>query len=967
MTPATRRVGKILLGLAVSLMLGSAAIYVLINSDAFHRRLESELSQRTGYSVSMAKLSWNLPLGVIASNVTVAKDGKSILSAAKLTVTVTPWDLLAKIIQGVEVEQPLLEIDLAELFHSRSTSEISLSVRNLNITDGRAVIRTEDGSQIDIPAINLAAQNINLGGTTGVTLRADIPKLGGIADLAIMRHGSDFTAKAALIAKQPIRLFRRGVASNEPPMLQANAILHTALGHEPTLDVDAQFNQFKLAAKEITGHLKTAVTFHKNFTSGTFLSEIDLNNFPNSISPVALQVSDGRALVKAEGAFSVTDKSIRLKSLTLRSPLGSARAAGNLAFAPVPRIDDGRVRAQNLDWQAVKKFLPAPLNEWNYQGQGELEMKLGGPWSALEIDGVALSDESQVRAANFALASISVRAPFHWAGGQLAIENGRIDAKKFSFEGTDKLKSAFTQAEIRAISYDSKKPGLVTAQIKLNGGQFTSADSSKVGEGLALEGTVEFAAQNQRKAPAVVAKLTMTSGELLWGKFFGDFKTQKPALLIDAEYSRDADRLQCRRCDLTLATVGQVSLSGNIEQVTQTPQLRLQARSDNLSTAGFFEFFLRETYKRQYPLLDKLAVSGQVALQLQIDGAPEQLALSGHLSLKNGEVAAKSNNWQIGPIKLDLPFQISLDGNPDRNAATPVLGSLSIEHAHFGNQQLASIATPVSLANNALRLHQPLRLSLFGGEVELRNLAWPDIIRDPRAVSFSADTKRLQLEDLTNALNWPRFSGQLNGNIPEVESAGNTLRTRGEIQAELFGGRVLLSKLEIENPFSSLPSLKMSVKLESIQLEQLSKTFAFGRISGILEGSIDDLVITDGQPAQLRADLHSVQRSGVDQRISVDALNKITVLSSGQEAGALYGGLAGFFDSFRYSKLGFKATLRNDRLTLRGVESQGETELLVVGSFLPPTVNIVSHTQEIAFSELLRRLQRIKSDKPSIK
>jgi hypothetical protein len=41
--------------------------------------------------------------------------------------------------------------------------------------------------------------------------------------------------------------------------------------------------------------------------------------------------------------------------------------------------------------------------------------------------------------------------------------------------------------------------------------------------------------------------------------------------------------------------------------------------------------------------------------------------------------------------------------------------------------------------------------------------------------------------------------------------------------------------------------------------------------------------------------------------------------------------------------------------------------LLVVGSFLPPTVNIVSHTQEIAFSELLRRLQRIKSEKPSIK
>jgi hypothetical protein len=133
-----------------------------------------------------------------------------------------------------------------------------------------------------------------------------------------------------------------------------------------------------------------------------------------------------------------------------------------------------------------------------------------------------------------------------------------------------------------------------------------------------------------------------------------------------------------------------------------------------------------------------------------------------------------------------------------------------------------------------------------------------------------------------------------------------------------------------------------------------------------LEGTVGDLIITDGQPAQFGADLHSVDRGG-EQRISVEALNKITVLSSGQSAGALYGGLAGFFDSFRYSKLGFKAILRNDRLTLRGVETRGNEEYLVVGSFLPPTVNIVSHTQTIAFSELVRRLERIRSDKPEVK
>ena len=90
---------------------------------------------------------------------------------------------------------------------------------------------------------------------------------------------------------------------------------------------------------------------------------------------------------------------------------------------------------------------------------------------------------------------------------------------------------------------------------------------------------------------------------------------------------------------------------------------------------------------------------------------------------------------------------------------------------------------------------------------------------------------------MTQALDWPRFGGTLTGSIPEVQSTGNTLKTNGEIQAELFGGRMRMSKLEIENPFSSLAAISSTPISANIDLEQLSKTFAFGQISGILEGS----------------------------------------------------------------------------------------------------------------------------------
>jgi hypothetical protein len=258
-----------------------------------------------------------------------------------------------------------------------------------------------------------------------------------------------------------------------------------------------------------------------------------------------------------------------------------------------------------------------------------------------------------------------------------------------------------------------------------------------------------------------------------------------------------------------------------------------------------------------------------------------------------------------------------------------------------------------------------LRAAAFGGEVVIDQLRWPDLARLPRHLSFSLTANRLQLQELTEALGWPRFAGTLTGTIPEVQSTGATLKTNGDIRAEVFGGRVRISKLEIDNPFSGLASIRLDAALANIDLERLTKTFAFGRISGILEGTVADLTIIDGQPAQFGADLHSVDRGG-EQRISVEALNQLTVLSSGQSAGALYGGLAGLFDSFRYSKLGFKAILRNDRLVLRGVETRGDQEYLVVGSFLPPTVNVVSHTQTIGFSELVRRLERIRTEQPKV-
>jgi hypothetical protein len=92
--------------------------------------------------------------------------------------------------------------------------------------------------------------------------------------------------------------------------------------------------------------------------------------------------------------------------------------------------------------------------------------------------------------------------------------------------------------------------------------------------------------------------------------------------------------------------------------------------------------------------------------------------------------------------------------------------------------------------------------------------------------------------------------------------------------------------------------------------------------------------------------------------LSLRPSSQATVWSS--LADPLSRGLLSFFDEYRYAKMGFRCCLENDRFILRVEESEGK-QYLVVGSTLPPSVNVISHTDVISFSEMVRRLDRVRA------
>ncbi len=968
MTP-TARTGLRFISIFFALL---AFIYVslffVVQSAKVRTWIQAELSGRSGTEIRVASLHLLPPMIIRADGVEISKPGEFLLKSRRLTATITPLDLFSKTIHRLKFEEPVLELDVLEMSQSPDKTTGQIALRNLNVQGGTIILKKGESVIFELPKINLDAQNFNLGEQAGMKLQADIPQLDGAAELRLAGRLSGLQAEIVIRPKKTPRPFgTQKTDGAAPELLHLKASMHLPDQGAAEAEIETKFQGLGIGDTKFSGSLDARVGLNREFTAAEFTGQLTLESLPQALVSAAFKIPNGSSAANFFGRLAIPEKRLTFKLLRLVSPMGSGTGEGEMVFVAQPHISKANLRWRDAPLEILQPLLPAPLTRWNYNGRGQINAELTGAWNAPQVKGIARGDSIQVRSDNVKVASVKFVAPFEWNSPTLHIKEATLDAANFIYVRENRWQLAAARIQASASStFTANEPWKISGRFETTGGKFNSPDSAKVGENLALSGSFEAAPRSGADSLSLAGKVKVSTGELLWGKFFGDLKTQKPELDFDADYFKSADRLDCRRCSLSLADVGTVDGSGSINRISTAPELRLRARSGNFSPGAFFNFFLRETYNRRFPLLDQLALSGQLAFQTEIRGGLSDLSVEGELAFKAGEIRVKSWNWQIGPLALNLPFQARW---PDAKKTSPGeqrIGSLTIDRARFGDQSLGPIKTTLSLANNALRFHQPIRLALFGGEVLLGNLSWPNVLKDPKQLSFSLESKQLELQGLTRAFNWPPFSGTLTGSIPEVQSVGNTLRTNGEIQAKLFGGRLSMSKLELENPFSSLAAFKLDAKLADIQLEQLSKTFAFGRISGILEGTVDDLIVSDGQPAEFSADLHSVDR-GAEQRISVEALNKITVLSSGQNAGALYGGLAGFFDSFRYSKLGFKAVLRNDRLTLRGVETRGAEEYLVVGSFLPPTVNIVSHTQNIAFSELMRRLKRIKSNKPEVK
>lgn len=219
---------------------------------------------------------------------------------------------------------------------------------------------------------------------------------------------------------------------------------------------------------------------------------------------------------------------------------------------------------------------------------------------------------------------------------------------------------------------------------------------------------------------------------------------------------------------------------------------------------------------------------------------------------------------------------------------------------------------------------------------------------------------------LTQAVGLPPMSGTLAASLPNLRVSPGEIAVDGALVISLFGGYLQATGLRLLEPFGVAPHLYADVEARSIDLGQLTETFSFGSITGLIDADILGLELAGWRPVQFDAQVASSPGS-YRRRVSQRAVQNISALGGSGAVAALQRGFLGLFDTFGYRDIGFSCVLRRDVCTMSGLDNVGGTDngfYLVRGGGVP-ALNVIGYNRRVDWNELIGRLQRAIASNPT--
>lgn len=489
------------------------------------------------------------------------------------------------------------------------------------------------------------------------------------------------------------------------------------------------------------------------------------------------------------------------------------------------------------------------------------------------------------------------------------------------------------------IKADGINEHLTDVKVALDGQQITFADTSGryASEGMGMA----FTATLRNKPPLWLwqSQLTLQQGQGYVEPIFIDFSTHPLDIAAYGYWQADNKKLSVTEINVDHQGVlkgrgGLTLIDKKITTLSFTSQPTMASR--------LYQHWLQPFF---------------------LGTAADDLKLAGTLGI---HYTQQQKDYQLTVVVNDLTIndvqqRFNLTGMTGQlawtNAEKPLQTDVSWREAHLYAIPIGSSSIKARSSESSLQLLQPLLVPIFDGNLQINDLAMT-FDADGNNWQFDGLITPISMASLSQTLGWPLFHGKLSGVIPKVSYVNKQIVVDGALMVKLFGGTSIVSDLRLNKPFDTLPELYANIDFTDLDLETLTQTFDFGRITGKLDGKIKQLRLSDWQPVYFNAEFATPDNDTSRKRISQQAVNNLSQLGGGA-GGVLSRSFLRFFEDFSYQRLGLSCKLRNAICNIGGVGDTEQGYYIVKGGGLPPRINVIGHTRQVDWPELIARINAV--------
>jgi hypothetical protein len=485
-------------------------------------------------------------------------------------------------------------------------------------------------------------------------------------------------------------------------------------------------------------------------------------------------------------------------------------------------------------------------------------------------------------------------------------------------------------------------------------GGLSSPDSNRAAQGMSGQLILKLQYGPAGRKIAFDLRSEGRDGEYLWGTYYVNLAGQTASLAAEGTLFLAGEQQSVVQGRLDLLQTGAYTFSAGGTPDDWT--LRLEAA--DVSHARLLDTLFAEHAEALSPRLSNLAVTGTSSISAVVHRRGAESRIAGVYRMTDTTVSAPGMPLAVRGLTMDLPFDLAYPSPVQAASPAPVAGH--IRAGAIARERLAfqSLDIPIRIARNSLTVPEPVTIPFYGGNIHLYGLRVDDVLF-PRRYQLGLKLQAVDLGQLTLALTGTEFPGEINADFGEMTYENGRIASESRAVVIVFGGEVEMTNFFAEDPLRSSRRLGGDITFKRISLEEVTRRIAIGKMTGLIRGSLTDLVMEYGQPARFTLEIESVPARGVPQSISTDAIQSISILGTGADS-PLNQGITRFFREYPYSKIGLRCVLNNDRFTVRGTIHEGGKEYLVRRGLLRG-VDVVNQNPDnvISFRDMQERLQRV--------